>query len=522
VPLRGFVGVPYLVALLALLLTCFETDHLTTPLTFTAVAGAAFVLLLRDRRPGHADALGGAVVLAAWAFAIYAVPETGRPPAEILPLLAAVTTALAVVFLLVAARLRRGPALAAAAAARLTRVAVITLLIAPAFVAWNVLALGDEPAAGLGLGLTALATVGSGLVATLLAVRRERPALLHVPVLAGLALHAFVTVRTDLLAGLDGHHLHLLAAIGAGLLVLGDRLGDPLRIPLRLDALLLPVLAAGSALLDLVGAVDLEGRGALAFFLAAAVYGVAAFRERRPALGWLSLALVDLALFSIWRHRGIVDPAFYGVPAGLSLVLGSEVARRGDARRQGAWLLAAGLVVLYGSVAVQVLRVEEPAHALVLFGLGLLSVAWGAVRARNDVLLAGTAAVVLDVVAYFVQHGFARDFVGAGLLVGSGLTVLAGGALAARRRRAAASEALDQDLRPETDQDQPAEPLGPGPDAGGEEPAETDAEHGQDAGDDADGEAGGEQVDVGHGEADPGPEGVDRGGEGEPDHRETS
>ena len=46
---------------------------------------------------------------------------------------------------------------------------------------------------------------------------------------------------------------------------------------------------------------------------------------------------LNLALFALWRHRGIVDPAFYGVPAGLTLMAAAEVVRReaGAAGRLG-------------------------------------------------------------------------------------------------------------------------------------------------------------------------------------------
>ena len=93
-----------------------------------------------------------------------------------------------------------------------------------------------------------------------------------------------------------------------------------------------------------------------------------------------------------------------------------------------------GLVVLYGSIAVQVLRVEEPAHAVLLFAVGLGAVIAGFWRRRDDYLIAGAAAVVVDVVAYLFRHGLERDFTGAALLIASGLTVLFVG-VAARRRR---------------------------------------------------------------------------------------
>lgn len=64
-------------------------------------------------------------------------------------------------------------------------------------------------------------------------------------------------------------------------------------------------------------------------------------------------------------------------------------------------------------------------------------IAVGLRRGRNDYLVAGTAAIVVDVIAYLVRHGLEQDFFASALLVLSGLTVLTAAAVKARRRRAA-------------------------------------------------------------------------------------
>ena len=99
------------------------------------------------------------------------------------------------------------------------------------------------------------------------------------------------------------------------------------------------------------------------------------------------------------------------------------------------------MALLYGSVAVQVVRVETPLHALILFGLGLVTVVLGFALRRNAWIVVGVVVIVLDVVVYLLVHGFETGFFGAALLVVAGFVVMAVAAVAtARRRRRAESD----------------------------------------------------------------------------------
>ena len=128
-------------------------------------------------------------------------------------------------------------------------------------------------------------------------------------------------------------------------------------------------------------------------------------------------------------HAPVVNPAMAGEPwvrpgtADLAI----------DARRVLV-LRVTGLVVAYGSVLVQIARVSVPAHAVALFVLAMVAVAWGARRQQAAILVTGVIAVVLDVVAYLAQRGFQQDFVGSVLLVGAGGSVFVVAARAARAR----------------------------------------------------------------------------------------
>lgn len=421
----------YWLALVALGLTALELRDPTTPLTAAIIALVPLTLLWRERQPGHGEAFGWALLLASFSTVVYLVPD-GERGAEVLLPLAAIAAGLALGFELVRRRLaqctddrRTADLLArdlARAAARLT---LGGLGIGLALVTCNVLAAAGSPASATRLAC-GLAT--SGLAAWLFcarARREERAWSLHAAVVAGVIGYAFSVHRSAMLAVFTDHHLQVLAVLGVGLLSLARRARPVLARALTLDALALPLPGV------IVGLATSSADAALALFVASAVYGYAALALSHRALAWVAAALLNAALFSLWRDRGLVDPAFYGVPAGLTLLAGAELARRASAR---AAFFVLGLVVLYGSIAVQVARVEAPTHALALFAAGLAAVCLGFARRRNDYLLAGTAAVILDVIAYLARHGLERDFIGAALLVGSGLTVLAT-AVAARRRR---------------------------------------------------------------------------------------
>ncbi|MHC4473793.1 MAG: hypothetical protein ACYS99_22890, partial [Planctomycetota bacterium] len=428
---------PYAFVAIAIFLTVFQVRDVSTPLAMLAVTAIPVVLLLRTRRAYHAELSGYALIATCFAFALYVVPDTERPSAEILTLLAAIAAVLAALFRglghLLRGRAREG--FPAEAAVCYDRVSAVAILLAVISIVANTVLLPDLPAETLGTILAAFALVLAAVLAFRRAVAGGSAYFTHLGLACLLALYAFLAMRTEVIDLLAGYHVHVLATAGAMLIMIGDPKGGRRRAFVS-EGLLLPVPAVIVSLAALLGFTALTGRASSALFLASAAYGLAARRLGRMDLGWISGALVNLALFAFWRFQGIVDPEFYGVPAGLSLLAGAEITRDRMSRSWHLALFLAGVALLYGSVGVQVLRVEAPTHALVLFGLGLATVSLGFHRNRNDLLVAGTTVVVLDVVAYLARHGFEESFLGAALLVLAGLTVLGVATLAARRRHA--------------------------------------------------------------------------------------
>ncbi|MEW6744416.1 MAG: hypothetical protein AB1486_16810 [Planctomycetota bacterium] len=419
-------------AVFALLLTAGELrDEPSTPLTFLVATLVPGVLAVQSRRAVHAEVMSFGLVATAWVYAIYAVPETGKPFPEILPLLGAIAGVLATMNHAVSLGIGQAAAKPAALdlISRLRRVATVVALLGIAVLLANLVIMGARLTDLSGVVLGFACGLLGALVFFWLARNAAQPVFLRFGVASLVVLYAFLANRSELLSLLKGYHFHAMVVFGAGFMMLGDGAAARFKKAFMFDGLLLPLPGLVLSL------IELSASGAAVLFLAAVAYGLAYLRSRHAALGIFSLVLVNLAIFTLWQHHGFVDPALYGVPAGLTLLLGAELARGRLAVPARTLLVAGAFALVYGSVAVQVFRVEEPLHAIVLFGIGLIGVVGGLLLRRNSYLVAGTAAVVLDVVAYLARHGLERDFLGAVLLVTSGVTLLVVGAIVARRRR---------------------------------------------------------------------------------------
>ncbi|MCB9537609.1 MAG: hypothetical protein H6704_15265 [Myxococcales bacterium] len=395
----------------ALATTGLDVETLPLPVALTVLVAAP----LRRAVAGAPRAIDGtiyALVLALYAWLIYAVPRTGSPAVEILPALGAVAA-------LVALALRALPLPDAVVRRRGPLLARLSALIVGEMVA-HLLAMPPAPAQPIVVvcGVAALVVVAALAIGE--ARRTGHARWIDVVLGAAAAAHLFVVARSDALALLDGYHGHvwLAAALALRVLATGEA---PLARALRARALSIVVPA-------------LLVPGADAALLAAVVLAVAARQDRRPWQTLAALALANLATARLWLALGVSAPAFFGVPAGLSLLAAAAFERRHLSPARAGALQIGGLLLAYASVAVQVLGAHGTLAAAALFVGGLATVAIGARLGRGDLLACGAGAVVLDVLVYLLRQGFAHGFGAALLLVGAGAVVLAAGATHARRR----------------------------------------------------------------------------------------
>ncbi len=421
---------------LALLLTGAEWADPSTPAAAFVLAGAAALAYDRTRHPAWATTSAHGLLLAAALLVPFFAGEA-RLTGDTALRLAAVFAGLAWLLGAVVLALRRPRAGTGPARAALGRAAVTAAWLAPGAVVADLFASGRAPASPAETALAVGALLPTLVLWALSVARRPRAASLHGALSTFVVLFAFLRLRTGALffdATLD---VHALAVLGLTLLVLDGWVGERLRVPLVLDGLLLAVPVVLRGCFAVVGSLPPDPNAASGLALGAAIAALAGRRLRREGLVWLGAGLANLAVFALWRQHGLVDPALYGAPPGLTLLVAAELLRRRIAPAARAALVVPGIALLYGSVCVQVLRVEEPVHAVVLFGLGLVTAVVGYARGRNAWLVTGVVAIVLDVVGYLARHGFAKSFVGAGLLLLAGLAVLALATAVTRRRRRA-------------------------------------------------------------------------------------
>lgn len=385
---------------------------------FAATLTPLLALPLLTARPlGRAiEATLYAAFLAATAWLIALVPSSGRSPLEILPPIAAIAAALLTAVAALAPRLDRLPAdLAADLRPRLPRAMLalggLALGLIGANVATRLGTLAPPPVIA-----TALLAAGLTLAVAIAHARRTGHRLaVDCALLAVAAAHLFLATRTALLTPLDGLHALLWAAAAPALRFIGGV--TDLTVRLRHRALLLPIPA-------LIITLPHHADAAVACLLAATTWGLAARQTGRPAFTGLGLALLLAAAARMLLAMHVVDPAFYGLPAGLALVVGAWIERDHLGRRAAEVLQLTGVILADLSIAVQVVRLDAPTHALALFALGLATVAIGWRRRRGDLMIAGAVAVVVDVTLHLLRTGFARGFLAAALLIGAGAVVL--------------------------------------------------------------------------------------------------
>ncbi len=437
---------PILLALVGVGLTVAELRDLSTPLTVLGFTAALTILVVRDRGPRLGTLAAAGTLATALAFASWWRPMPGTIHEGILLLYAAVCALVAPLLGLTARRLTTegNPPWRVRTGREVYPVAVLAACLTFAFVIADVGANAGRQASALEVALAVIGLLAPGLAAAWGALRASRPRLVHVALGAGLLLYTFLVQRTASLDLFDGYHLHVLTAIGSSLLFVADRRSSALARLLAIDGTLLAVPAAARYAPAAVGLMPHVDGTASALALAAVASAAAAKRLALPALYAAAAVLVNLMLYSFWRQNGLVDPAFYGIPPGLTLLAAAMLLRGRISSPARLALVVPGLALLYGSVAIQVVRADEPVHALLLFGLGFLTVVLGFWARRNAWMVVGVVVIVLDVVTYLLVHGFETGFFGAALLIVAGLVVMAVAAITTtRRRRQAAADADD-------------------------------------------------------------------------------
>ena len=183
-------------------------------------------------------------------------------------------------------------------------------------------------------------------------------------------------------------------------------------------AVTLAVLRQGS------GAVgEIAFGAALCFALLAWLHWTARF-SRHAVL--LAVFLCNVALFAIWKNRGLSDVQLYTIPLGLSLLVAAQLGR-GDLERSNLQVLRGlGCIVLYAGTGWQMATSDGLLFPMLLGLLALATVAGGALLKVRAFLFFGAATLVVDVLANLGRYSFRSQLVLAITITVTGLGLLAG------------------------------------------------------------------------------------------------
>ncbi|MBI4617042.1 MAG: hypothetical protein HY720_25745 [Planctomycetes bacterium] len=418
--------------------------RLDTPVTSATLFAASFVALALSlaRRRALLGYVYGALFLAGIYWLIFwLVPKEDNPPQMILPLLALATLAVGLALATVARKLAGREGLAGETAAVLGSVADWSFWLAFALAgagALTVPAAAVDPT-NFALTLAALVGLSGGLVHRYRRTTRRR----HVYALGAAVLLALFYLRAkagvlEFLAGYDGHVLVLVAIVAYQISRIPDRARHANLVgPLSHYGLFLPVLAPP---LLVPGGWRATLASTTLLLFAAVHYGMIWLASRRRTFLFLAAGLLDLSLFSFWLSREIFDARFYGVPIGLTILALAEANRKDLGKRALDALRIAGFLVLYASAALPVLidRTPSPDVAVVLGVFTILGVLVGTRLGSRTLVLLSAATLVLDVVGHLLAYGAAYGFLGAALLVLTGIVFLGLALYVTVRRRQSA------------------------------------------------------------------------------------
>jgi hypothetical protein len=142
---------------------------------------------------------------------------------------------------------------------------------------------------------------------------------------------------------------------------------------------------------------------AAALGFAGALYITLAYRGRRHVLGYLGMALLEIAWAILLFMNDISQPQFYAIPAGLYFMGMGYLELKRNRKRYGVAVDILGLSVLMVTSFAQSLNGAQgfPYFVLLLFE-GLLVVWWGALQKRKIPFFAGIAASALNILAQVI------------------------------------------------------------------------------------------------------------------------
>jgi hypothetical protein len=210
------------------------------------------------------------------------------------------------------------------------------------------------------------------------------------------------------------------------------------RRPLERVAVLLSVTAIVGTIPSVV---DNGQATAAALGFAGVLYLAIAYRGRYQQLGYLAVALLELAWVLLMLGREISQPQLYAVPIGLYFVGIGVLERRRGRIRYANILEGFGLAIILLTSFIQSLNPTGGfPYFLLLLVESLLTIAWGVVRNVKVPFFIGLGASILNIVAQLVLVATINDLWRWIIILGTGLLVVSLGILIERKRESVSTQ----------------------------------------------------------------------------------
>lgn len=260
------------------------------------------------------------------------------------------------------------------------------------------------------------------LVVSLVLARRKDSTIFYLTFQAlALTLYFFLRRQTALLSFLQGYDPHAILVFALTFFQVSqvlDRDDSHRAAAFRFGGYFLPLLVLAYQ------PWKMQTMGSALYLLASVHFGMIYLHTEKRLAGMLALALLNFALFQIWAVRDIVNPQFYAIPVGLTLLAVAE-GRLGLTPNTLYTLRLLGILTIYGSCGVQILlELDNPMHSLFLGFLALLGIGLGLWLRQNLYLYLAGSFLVADVLGYMLKYGFDHGILGGVLLLLTGLSVL--------------------------------------------------------------------------------------------------
>jgi hypothetical protein len=304
-------------------------------------------------------------------------------------------------------------------------------------VLWQLVALG-------GYETTAIVAVAFALLTGMLVILWQDGSLAYVSL-----IYLIIAIGARLgSAGLTfAQGMAFITAVGFALYFIAELTEQRERLASRLSVWRRPMqrTAVVMSLIAVLGTLPTAASQTLATAVAlgftGALYLAIAYRGRRYSLGYMAMAMLQIAWVLLLLDRDVSQPQLYAIPAGLYFVIIGELERRRGRNAFANYLCAFGLAVIFLTSFIQSLDTDTGLPYFVLLLIeSLLVVGYGVFMQEKVPFFAGLSAAFLNVIGQLILLATVSDVLRWIVILGTGLLLVSLAILVERRREEIASQ----------------------------------------------------------------------------------